>query len=504
MPEIETREFEVRFEANDTGAFTALAVPYNQEANIGGQYLERFAPGSIDSVVDVPIFYGHDYTRLPIGKAVMSEERAEGHAFTAEFTPGIQMAQEVRAALAHGTLTKVSVGFNALESERDGQTITRTKAQIREISIVPFPAYLGAEIQEVREETTEPQPEQESDEMSENIEMDVRSVQDEVAELRREIENMATVPATAPSFAIRSMGELAKGLLKQDTQAVELARAASTSADAALQTPFIGYVNTLINNSRPTVSSFSRGSLPATGLAVEYAKIDSNTLAVGVQSPENEALSFGNLTFETVSASVVTYGGYTSFSRQYVERSSINTLDQVFAGLTIAYANATNAALVSALAALDYTGKTFDADGGTAASLIEGVANGASYIFQNTGLSPEFILAAPDAYVKMMTVAGLDGRPVMNVDGAGVNNIGSANIPGLRGNLLGLPVIVDPALATGVVYLANSAAVQTLESGTVRLNDGDVTTLTDSTSVYGYMAITTPRVGAIVKLDVTA
>ncbi len=504
MSELETREIELRFEGESTGSFSGLAIPYDTTTNIGHMN-ERFAQGSIESMVGVPIFYGHNHQSIPIGKVVESEDRAEGHSFVAEFTPGIQMAQEVRAALEHGTLSKVSIGFVPVESERDGNTITRTKAQIRELSVVPFPAYSGAEITEVREETDEPQPSKESDPMSDNIELEVRSVMDEVAELRRDIQAIATPAApTAPSFQIRSMGELAKGLLKADEEAIQLARAASTSADAALQTPFIGYVNTLINNSRPTVSSFSRGSLPATGLAVEYAKIDSNTLAVGVQDPENEALSFGNLTFETVSANVVTYGGYTSFSRQYVERSSINTLDQVFQGLTVAYANATNAAVVAAIAALDFTGKTFDADGGTAASLIEGVANGASYIFQNTGLSPEFILAAPDAYVKMMTVAGLDGRPVMNVDGAGVNNIGSANIPGLRGNLLGLPVIVDPALATGVVYLANSAAVQTLESGTVRLNESDATTLTDSTSVYGYMAITTPRVGAIVKLDVTA
>jgi len=167
---------------------------------------------------------------------------------------------------------------------------------------------------------------------------------------------------------------------------------------------------------------------------------------------------------------------------------------------------ASNAALVAAIAALDFTGKTFDADGGTAASLLEGVANGASYIAQNTGLQPEFILAAPDAYVKIITVAGGDARPVINVDGQGVNNIGTANVPGLRGSLLGLPIIVDPALATGTVYLANSAAVQTLESAgaPVRLSDGDITTLTDSVSVYGYMAILTPRVNAVVKLDVTA
>jgi len=38
----------------------------------------------------------------------------------------------------------------------------------------------------------------------------------------------------------------------------------------------------------------------------------------------------------------------------------------------------------------------------------------------------------------------------------------------------------------------------------LRLTSGDITTLTDDLSVYGYLAIATPRVGALVKLDVTA
>ncbi len=506
MTDLEIRETQLRVDQLEERTITGIAVPYGEAANIGGQYLERFQRGAIDSIEDVKLFYAHEE---PIGKVISGRETDAGYEITARVSD-TPRGNEVLTLMRDGVLNKFSVGFIPLESERDGQTVTRTKISLRETSVVAFPAYSGAEIQQVREESEtpiEPIIEQESDNMSENIEMDVRSVQDEVAELRRVVESGLTINTPAVSTpAFRSQGEFAKALVKGDAAAIDLARAASTSADAALQTPFIGYIDTLINNSRPTLSAFSRAALPATGLSVEYAKIDSNTLAVGVQDPENEALSFGNLTFESVTASVVTYGGYTSMSRQYIERSSISTVDQVFRGLSIAYANATNAAVVSVLAGLDFTGKTFDADGGTAASLISGVANGASYIFQNTGLSPEFILAAPDAYVNIVTVAGSDGRPVVAMNGDGSNTIGSAAPAGLRGSLLGLPIVVDPALASGTVYLANSAALETLESSgsPVRLTDGDITTLTDSVSVYGYMAVTTPRVGAIVKLDVTA
>lgn len=513
MSEMEIREFEARADVEER-TITGLAVPYGQSANIGGAYEERFVPGAVRSVEDVKIFYGHAHDDLPIGKVISGRETEAGFEITAKLTAGVQRADETLALMRDGVLNRFSVGFVPVESEREGQTITRKLVDLKEVSVVAFPAYSGATINEVREETeataeVTPEPiEKESEvSMSENLELDVRTALDEVAELRRVVEAGMTV--AAPTTAVekfRSQGEFAKALVAGDEDAKQLARTATTSADTVALPGFLGYVDKLIANNRPTVSAFSRAALPSTGLTVEYAAISSNTIAVGEQSPENEALSFGNLAIDAVSADVKTYGGYTSFSRQTIERSSVPFLNAAFSALSVAYATATNAAVVAKLAGLTWTGKVFDADGGTAASLIEGIANGAAYIQANSGLSPEFILAAPDAYVKIMTVAGSDGRPVINVDGAGVNNIGSANVPGLRGQVLGLPVIVDPALATGVVYLANSAAVQTLESAgsPVRLTDGDITTLTDSISVYGYAAITVPFEAAVVKLDVTA
>lgn len=507
MSNLETRDFRGVVDT-DQRTITGIAVPYGQEIAIANNTFERFQPGAIQTVEDVKLFWNHDE---PIGKVVEGRETEAGFEITA-YISETPRGEEVLTLLRDGVLNKFSVGFIPVENERDANVVVRTLVDLKEVSVVPFPAYSGANISEVREEieideTAEPLIEQESEPMSENIELDVRTALDEVAELRRVVEagmTVATAPETTTKF--RSQGEFVKAMIDGDEDAKMLARTASTSADTVAYPPFYGYIDTLIRNNRPTVEAFSRAALPAAGLTVEYAKIDANTLAVGQQDPENEALSFGNLTFETVSSAIKTYGGYTSVSRQYIERSNINTVNTVFEALTQQYAKATNAALVAALAALDFTGKVFDADGGTAASLAEGIANGSAYIYGQTGLRPEFILASTDAYVNIVKVAAGDGRPVLNVDGAGVNNIGTANVPGLRGSVFGLPIIVDPALGTGVVYMANSAAVITMESAgsPVRLTSGDITTLTDDLSVYGYLAIATPRVGALVKLDVTA
>jgi HK97 family phage major capsid protein len=343
--------------------------------------------------------------------------------------------------------------------------------------------------------------------MSENIELDVRSVQDEVAELRRVVESSVTpaVPAAPGYMAYRSFGEFVQGYAKGETAAIELARAASTSADTFAAPGYLGYINKLIESNRPSWNVWSKAVLPATGMTVEYAAITANTLAVGEQDPENEALSFGNLTIDNVSASVKTYGGYTTVSKQAILRGSVDYTGIVFDALAIAYANATNTAAKAAIAALDFTGKIMDLDGGTAASVIEGLIDGVKYIKSNSGLNAEFILCSADSYKYFMKIADSSGRPIVNVNNDGSNTFATANND-LTGSIWGIPVVVDPSLGTGLAYLANSRALQVVESngsGT-RLTDTDVSTLTDTLSLYGFAAITVPFASAIVKLDVTA
>jgi uncharacterized protein len=510
MSEIITREFQARLVDAEERTIVGLAVPYGQEIDLTGNTKERFEAGAIRSIEDVKLFYGHEE---PIGKVVEGRDTEEGYEIVAKISD-TPRGNEIYTLLQDDVLNRFSVGFYPVKDRKEGQTIVREEVTLLEVSVVPFPAFSGAKITEVRseseteevEEIVETPNETESETM-ENIELDVRTVQDEVAELRRVIEAGQTVATPAPAtHKFRSQGEFAKGLLAGDEDAKALARAASTSADTVALPGFLGLINNLIDTNRPALSVFSRAALPAAGLTVEYARVSANTLAVGVQDPENEELSFGNITIDSVSANVITYGGYTSMSRQSVERSSVNYLDTALQGLSIAYANATNAALISTVQGLSYTGKVFDVSAGTSAALIAGLTDASTYIFKNSGLRPEAIVVGTTAFKFLLSVQGEDGRPVVLVDGAGVNNLGSANVPGLSGQIMGLPIIVDPAMTATKAYVANSRALQTLESpgAPVRLTSDDITTLTDSISVYGYMAITVPFPAAIVELDVVA
>lgn len=508
MTEIETRSFEVRLEA-DTMEFVGLAVPYGQRANIGGVYEEEFAPGAIRSVEGVKVFWQHEEV---IGKLISGRDTEAGFEVRGAISD-IPLGRQAHTLLRDGVIDKLSVGFVPIEQTREGNVITRTSVLLREVSLVNFPAYDGASISEVREENpvTNPvadsTPNEKEPSMSENMELDVRSVQDEVAEIRRELELVKAPTISVPTFEtkFRSQGEYAKALVSGDSDAVELFRAA-TSADAALRPAFVGFINNLINSGRPTLNAFSVNALPATGLSVEYAKVNTNTIAVGKQTTESTALSTGDVALSTVSVAVGTYGGYALISRQAIERSTVNYLDVVFQAMSLAYAKKMNTEFIAVLAGLTWTGKTFDVSALTATAVMGGIADGAAYINAQTGLFPEFIVAGTVAYKRLVSIVDTAGRPVVLPVGAGVNNIGGSNVPALTGSILGLPIICDPALDSKTAYLANSLALTTWESsGTpARLSSTDVTKLQDSYSVYGYAAFGVPFEGAIVKLNTGA
>jgi len=99
-----------------------------------------------------------------------------------------------------------------------------------------------------------------------------------------------------------------------------------------------------------------------------------------------------------------------------------------------------------------------------------------------------------------------NGRPVVSQVGDGSNTIGGSNIPGLQGSILGLPIVVDPALDAKTAYMAHSSALTTYEASgaPTRLSNSDATKLQDTFSVYGYAAIAVPFEGAIVKLNTGA
>ncbi|NHZ93538.1 HK97 family phage prohead protease [Massilia sp. CCM 8733] len=89
------------------------------------------------------MFFNHDSNAVPIGKWVEAKEDDYGLLLRGEFTPGNALAQEVKAALKHGTVDSMSIGYALKKGDYEdtpaGRTIKRV-ARLAETSIVTFPA----------------------------------------------------------------------------------------------------------------------------------------------------------------------------------------------------------------------------------------------------------------------------------------------------------------------------------------------------------------------------
>jgi HK97 family phage prohead protease len=148
MSNLETRSFELREVNVDAREVSGIAVPYNTVSNN-----EMFAYGAAVPADNTMLFYGHEE---PIGKIISHEDTPDGLRITARFTEGVTRADEAYALVKDGVINSFSVGFRLLESHLDERGVNVVDlADVREVSVVPFPWYEAATIQEVREEPTE-------------------------------------------------------------------------------------------------------------------------------------------------------------------------------------------------------------------------------------------------------------------------------------------------------------------------------------------------------------
>lgn len=95
---------------------------------------------------------------LPIGKYTTAREDDHGLFLKGELTPGMTLAQDVRAALKHETLDGLSIGFLVKKGDYDetekGMVIRRVTKLI-ECSVVAFPDDDAARITTVKGERAE-------------------------------------------------------------------------------------------------------------------------------------------------------------------------------------------------------------------------------------------------------------------------------------------------------------------------------------------------------------
>jgi len=477
-------EFEVRAEGEER-TLSAIAVPYDETISVSG-IKERFERGSIPSVEDVKLFYGHE---TPIGKVLRGQETDKGFLIEARISE-TDKGDEVLTLLRDGVLNKMSVGFQPVKDRKEEGVVVREEVALKEVSVVAFPAYKNADLISVREEESE---NLQGENTMEETNTEVAELRSAVEDLSREvsfIQEDALISQARTSYA--TYGDFVKAVVRGEEDALEQTRAyagavvSDAGPDSIGRDAWVNEALLLVDMGRPTLNAFRKASLPEAGLNIDFPSVQANTIGTDIQASQGDTLTFGKLSLETKTTPVLTIGGWTDVSRQTIERSSVAYLSEVFRAMNIAYGKETNAQFISALTSGSY--ESADASAGTAQAVVDAVADASISIYSNAGGRPQFILASPDVWKDLVGLFAVDGRPIVGGDSP-VNNIGSSNIPQMSANILGLNVVVDPALPAGTCYIANSNAMTTWENGgPTRLSDQDITNLTSQFSVYGYVA----------------
>lgn len=143
----------LKFAKGETGAFSGYASVF------GGvdSYRDTIMPGAYKSVIEriqagsarMPkMFINHKSYELPVGKWLSMEEDAKGLLMSGELTPGMTEAQTVKAAMQHGTIDGLSIGYGLNnddveyedEEEYGRVRIIKNVSELYEISIVTYPA----------------------------------------------------------------------------------------------------------------------------------------------------------------------------------------------------------------------------------------------------------------------------------------------------------------------------------------------------------------------------
>lgn len=112
--------------------------------------IERGAFAGVIASGKMPkMFENHKSWEIPIGKWTSMQEDTKGLLVKGEFTPNHPRAEIVRAAMLHGTVDGLSIGFRMSKDDyetRDGIRYIKNVSELIEISAVTFPADSNARI----------------------------------------------------------------------------------------------------------------------------------------------------------------------------------------------------------------------------------------------------------------------------------------------------------------------------------------------------------------------
>lgn len=465
--------------AGDTPSrtITGVAVPYGETAVVSDGTAVRFMPGALPVEGKAPkLFMYHDSTQ-PVGLVTERVDTAEGMMFTARISATAAGDEALTLAL-DGVLDSVSVGVNPTEFSYDNEgTMIVTAGEWLELSLVPIPAFAGAEITRVNAShdnetvlTSETEPDEEATEQTE--ETQVEAVQPEA------VVEAATPTAPIPAqpkrqFSLPSAGEfMAAYHIGGDTFAninrgvAEFAQQNRTALQAAagdvlttdtpglLPVPVLGPLVQDLNFLRPCIEAVGARAYPDGGTQKTFIRPTITTHTnTGVQSSELAPVTARTMVIAANSIGKSTIAGQVTLSVQDIDFTSPAAMQLILNDLMgEAMIESDNFCADNLLTASTSSG-VWD---GTVADLLKSVYDAANDISSGRNWLPTHMFVSVDVWAQLGQLIGLDGRPVFPLIAnglSGMNAVGSQDAVSWNGNPLGLQLVVDSNFAAKTMII---------------------------------------------------
>lgn len=536
MTTILRREFPTHTRSDDQArTVSGIAVPYGQEIELTPGLFETIAPGAYtprdDAHTAMKLMWRH---REIIGPILSANSEPDGVRIKGRISE-TSLGNDAYALVRDGAVDRFSVGFIPLEStemrDEDGNIhITYTAIEILEVSLVPWPAYEGARLENVRHthtlEGTPAMPE-----TTETPAIETRAVDElraEVRALAQTLDLMRSTPTPSPAADNRSAAAFLRDLATGDEETARIYNAAvalahderaysgtKSDADPTMDTPtFMKDLTRLFNQADNLKPLFATGPLPTEGKSLEYAEMETSTIKV-VEHEEGSDVVMGKLSLTDKIASIKAYAGGTQLTRVAIERSRLPILQRHLEAMTLAAGEMSAQAFAAAFAEAVKTQDDRKISLTKAANQLKwgdltALVIDAAAAFKEQHLTLDGLVVNPETFKALAALTGTDGRGLMTVTGTQANATGHIDLTGLSADLAGLTVVPNFRHKTNelgeniVGAFFYREAMRSYETSLVQLQSDNVLNLTKAFATYRYAAYAPEIPTGLVPLKIGA
>ena len=441
----------------------------------------------------------------------------------------------------------LSVGVEVDDSRQEKDYLLVTAATLKEVSLVESAAFPSAAVLKIAAQENAVDPNQPTETTGETVDkapeemaseatflpdgatLTLKSVSYETdeaegdttpVEAARRIIKPSALNSQRVHTPITSMGAYTEHKIKAALGSEESKLYVTAADDSWTTNPAFNptqYLSEFVTNTRfprSAVDACSKGVLPPKGNTINVpALVDSNGGLNGVAptvtvEAEAGAVSATGMVTEYLTGTVNKYSGMNTLSVELLERTDN---PQFFSELTnqlqIAYMNATDQAVITAINA---TGFTSTGVAATAAGLISYTAESTANVYKNSGYFAQNFVGSTGIYNLLLGAVDSTGRPIFNAyqpnAAALANAAGMVSNNSVRGNVLGLDLYVDRFMTAGVAddsaFILAPEAFTVYESPQAYMSVNVVSNLQVQVAIYGFMATIAKIPNGICRLNI--